>query len=116
MNIIKVIPEIAQIMQARYDIIKVSSDDSVKNFLYFLFKNEEIFIERGGFISVILAFIANGFIIKNMTQKELQSEDHNILYVTHNINWAHIAFNSVFLIIWLFYFVIFKFSFIQGNN
>ena len=101
-------------MQARYNRIKVSSE-SVKNFLYFLFKNEEIFIERGGFISVILAFVANGFILQNMTQNELYSGDHSILYVTHNINWAHIAFNSIFLLIWLIYFAILKFGFLQGN-
>ena len=112
-EILKVITKITTLVNERY--LNIQKRNVIfKIVLTFMFENEDNFFYFGGLISVMLAFIANGFIIKNISQGEIQKGDEYVEYNTFIINYFHISYNIIFLVIWAVYHS--KYAYIKGNN
>jgi len=115
LNILNIIPEISEMLKRRYDHI-ICGSPSTRSFLYFLFENEDNFIYYGGFFSIMLSYIVNGFVLKNVVYKQILIPIQDIDITIKVINYIHIAYNAVFLLILIAYNVILKFGFIQCKS
>jgi len=115
LNILNIVPQISDKLEVRYDHL-MKRPHVTKRFLYFLFENEDNFLYYGVFFSVILSYIVNGFMLKNIIYREIYIPVEKEISITIQvINYFHIAYNLFFLFFWLVYYVFLKFGFVQGN-
>jgi len=113
-NITKIIPKIKNIMDVRYEHI-INGNKFMKKLLSFLFQNEDNLLYYGMLFSVIIAIIVNIIIFRNLkfVDGNIIAENPYAEIASIYINYLHIAYNILYLLIWFIYYVHLKFSYAQ---